>query len=82
MLVITSGLVGSKFALITKLTGNLYMAMGDHFFNNTIVNIFHVISITGADELMVLRISIAQSISFIAVLLWCFVVRHKKCSGL
>ena len=79
MLAVTTCLIGFKFAMITKLTGNLYMAMGDHFFNNTIVNIFHVISITGTDELMVFRISIAQSISFIAVLLWCFVVRHKKC---
>ncbi len=78
MLVITSALVGFKFAMITKLTGNLYMAMGDHFFNNTIVNILHVISITGTDELMILRISIAQSVSFIIVLIWYFVARHKK----
>ena len=78
MLVITSALVGFKFAMITKVTGNLYMAMGDHFVNNTIVNILHVISITGTDELMILRISIAQSVSFIIVLIWYFVARHKK----
>ena len=78
MLVITSALVGFKFAMITKLTGNLYMAMGDHFVNNTIVNILHVISITGTDELMILRISIAQSVSFIIVLIWYFVAHHKK----
>ena len=78
MLVITSALVGFKFAMITKLTGNLYMAMGDHFVNNTIVNILHVISTSGTDELMILRISIAQSVSFIIVLIWYFVVRHKK----
>ena len=78
MLVITSALVGFKFAMITKLTGNLYMAMGDHFVNNTIVNILHVISITGTDDLMILRISIAQSVSFIIVLIWYFVARHKK----
>ena len=78
MLVITSALVGFKFAMMTKLTGNLYMAMGDHFVNNTIVNILHVISITGTDELMILRISIAQSVSFIIVLIWYFVARHKK----
>ena len=78
MLVITSALVGFKFAMITKLTGNLYMAMGDHFVNNTIVNILHVISIIGTDELMILRISIAQSVSFIIVLIWYFVARHKK----
>ena len=59
MLVITSGLVGFKAAMITKLTGSLYMAMGDHFVNNTIVNILHVTSYTGADELMFVRITIA-----------------------
>ena len=43
MLVIhQSSLVGFKGAMITKLTGSLYMAMGDHFVNNTIVNILHV----------------------------------------
>ena len=78
MLVITSALVGFKFAMITKLTGNLYMAMGDHFVNNTTVNILHVISTSGTDELMILRISIAQSVSFIIVLIWYFVARHKK----
>lgn len=78
MLVITSGLVGFKFAMITKLTGNLYMAMGDHFVNNTIGNILHVISNTGADEFMIMRISIAQSVSFIIVLIWYFVAHHKK----
>jgi len=78
MLVITSGLVGFKFAMITKLTGNLYMAMGDHFVNNTVVNILHVISTSGTDDLMILRISIAQSVSFIIVLIWYFVARHKK----
>ncbi len=78
MLVITSGLVGFKFAMITKLTGNLYMAMGDHFVNNTVVNILHVISITGADNFMTLRISIAQSVSFIIVLILYLLNFYKK----
>ena len=80
MLVVASCLIGLKFAMLVKLTGNLYMAMGDHFVNNTIVNILHTISTTGADELMILRISIAQSVSFIIVLIWYFLARprHKK----
>lgn len=78
MLVITSGLVGLKFAMITKLTGNLYMAMGDHFVNNTVVNILHVISITGVDNFMTLRISIAQSVSFIIVLILYLLNFYKK----
>lgn len=67
MLVITSSIGGIKFAMITRLTGSLYMAMGDHFVNNTIVNILHVMTFTGADELMVVRIAIAQTISFLVV---------------
>ena len=78
MLITTSALVGFKFAMMTKLTGNLYMAMGDHFVNNTIVNMLHVISDTGADELMVVRISIAQSVSFIAILIWYIIAQRKK----
>lgn len=77
MLITTSALVGFKFAMMTKLTGNLYMAMGDHFVNNTIVNILHVISDTGADQMQVVRISIAQSVSFIVVLVW-YLMKRKE----
>lgn len=75
MLLVTSALVGYKFALLTKITGNVYMALGDHFVNNTLVNILHVISDTGADEWMTVRLSIAQSISCILVLVYYL----KKC---
>lgn len=81
MLVVTSTLVGFKFSMMTKLTGSLYMAMGDHFVNNTTVNMLHVVTNTGADELMVVRISIAQSVSFIAVLIWYVVQKHTSQSN-
>lgn len=68
MLVVTSALVGFKFAMLTKLTGSLYMSMGDHFVNNTIVNVLHVVSDTGVDEMMVVRVAIAQAVSFFIVL--------------
>ena len=77
MLVITSSLVGFKAAMITKLTGSIYMAIGDHFVNNTIVNILHVTSYTGADELMFVRITIAQSLSFLLVLIF-YIWKQKK----
>ncbi|MDO5603396.1 MAG: type II CAAX endopeptidase family protein [Oscillospiraceae bacterium] len=69
MLVMTSALGGFKFAMITKLTGSLYMAMGDHFVNNTIVNMLHVVSSAGADEWMTVRMAAAQTVSFLAVLI-------------
>lgn len=77
MLVVTSTLVGFKFAMLTKMTGSIYMAMGDHFVNNTVVNLLHVVSDTGADEMMVVRVAIAQSVSFILVL-FCYICRCRK----
>lgn len=77
MLVVTSTLVGFKFAMLTQMTGSLYMAMGDHFVNNTIVNLLHVVSDTGADEMMVVRVAIAQSVSFILVLAY-YICRCRK----
>lgn len=77
LLVITSGLIGFKFALLTRMTNNLYMAMGDHFVNNTIINILHVVSKTGSDELQFVRITIAQTLSFIIVLIY-YLKRYRK----
>ncbi len=77
MLTITSSIVGFKFCLLAKMTGSLYMGMGDHFVNNMIVNILHIRSDTGADELQVVRIAVAQSLSFIIVLIW-YIRDNKK----
>lgn len=77
MLAVTSALVGFKFALMTKVTGSLYMAMGHHFINNAIVNMLHVVTNTGTDELMVVRISIAQSVSFVIILGWYLLAQRK-----
>lgn len=68
MLVVTSGLVGFMFCLMKKITGNLYMGMAAHFVNNTITNLFHVITKTGVDEMMFMRITIAQTVSFLIIL--------------
>lgn len=63
MLAATSALVGFKWALLTKKSGGLAMSMGDHFFNNTIVNLLHVVAAGQADAWMSLRIALAQLLS-------------------
>lgn len=68
MLVLTTGIIGAKFSLLTKITGSLWMPMADHFLNNTIINILHIVTTSGADELQVIRISVAQTLSFLIVL--------------
>ncbi len=64
--------------MITQLAGSLYMAMADHFINNTFVNVIHVISSAGAEEFMVARIAIVQSLSFVIALIGYFWVRVAK----
>ncbi len=69
MLFFATGITGAKFCLLTKMTGSLWLPMTDHFINNTIVNILHIGSISGIDELQTVRVAIAQTISFIIVLI-------------
>lgn len=79
VLVVTSGIAGAKFCLLTKITGSIWMPMADHFFNNTIINILHVATASGADELQVMRIAVAQSVSFVIVLVIYFKTgAHRK----
>ncbi len=83
ILILSSALVGFKFCLLTKLTGSVYMSMGEHFVNNTIVNILHVMTVGGADKYQVIRISIAQSVSFTLVLILFLIfkkIENKKTS--
>lgn len=68
MLFFATGITGAKFCLLIKISGSLWLPMTDHFINNTIVNILHIGSTSGIDELQTLRVAIAQTISFIIVL--------------
>ncbi len=70
--IILAGMMGIKWGLLYRMTGNLYAGMADHFFNNCIAtNLLHVITDTGTDEMMIVRVMIAQLLSFAVVLtLW------------
>ena len=59
---------GLKFCMLTQLTGSLWTPMADHFVNNTVVNMLHVVTASGADELQFIRITTAQTLSFLLVL--------------
>lgn len=80
MLILTTGITGAKFCLLTRITGSLWMPMADHFFNNTVINVLHVVTNSGADELQVIRITIAQTVSFLIVLIlyWKSGAHHKR----
>ena len=66
---ILAGIMGIKWGLFYRMTGNLWVGLGDHLFNNTVAtNMLHVVSSAGADELQIVRIMAAQLISFVFVL--------------
>ena len=80
--IILSGIMGIKWGLLYRMTGNIWVGLGDHLFNNTIAtNMLHVISLTGADELQIVRIMIAQLISFAFVLI-IYYLGNKKANKL
>lgn len=68
LLVVTSTLVGIQYAMLFKATGSLWLGMAMHFVNNAIINLLHVVTVTGFDELQTIRIAIAQTLSFIIAL--------------
>ena len=70
--IILAGLMGIKWGLLYQMTGSLYMGMADHFFNNCFAtNLLHVVTEEGIDDMMIVRVLIAQLLSFgIVLAIW------------
>lgn len=77
VLVITSTLLGVQYCMLFRLTGSLWAGMAAHFMNNTTVNLLHVVTASGVDELLTVRITIAQTLSFLIVL-FLYIFRKKR----
>lgn len=76
--IILAGLMGIKWSLLYRMTGSLYAGMADHFFNNCIAsNLLHIVTDSGIDEMMTVRIIIAQMLSF-AIVLAAFCKRYGR----
>lgn len=68
--IVLAGLMGIKWGLLHRLTGSLYAGMSDHFINNCIgTNLLHLVSSSGTDELQIIRVALAQLLSFALVCL-------------
>lgn len=78
--IILSGVMSIKWGLLSRMTGNIWVGLGDHLFNNTVAtNMLHVVSPTGADELQIVRIMAAQLVSFLFVS--ALYLRKRKTTG-
>jgi membrane protease YdiL (CAAX protease family) len=78
MLVVTSALLGIQYCMLYKITGSLWAGMAAHFINNASSNLLHIETITGIDELLTIRISVAQTLSFVIVLILFLRYRRLK----
>ena len=68
--IILAGIMSVKWSLLYKMTGALWVGLGDHLFNNVIVtNLLHVISNSEADSMQIVRIIIGQILSFSLIML-------------
>ena len=77
LLVTTTSLFGFIMCLLFKVTGSIWAGMAVHFVNNASINLIHIITVNGADELLTLRITIAQTILSIIVLCL-FIINQKR----
>lgn len=76
--IILSGIMSIKWSMLYKITGSLWMGLGDHLFNNIVVtNLLHVISNNEADNMQIVRILIGQLISFALVMIYCKKYRRR-----
>ena len=75
--VILAGIMGIKWGMLYKMSGCLWIGLGDHLFNNLIAtNLVHVVADNEADNMQIIRIVIAQLLSFAIVN--CIYKKHKK----
>ena len=75
--VILAGMMSIKWSLLYKMTGSLWLGLGDHLFNNLASNLVHVISNSDVDSLQIVRILLWQLLSF-ALVLWGYQKTNKK----
>lgn len=69
--ILLSGIMSVKWSILYRITGSLWMGLGDHLFNNVVVtNLLHVISDNDADSMQIVRIMIGQLLSFALVMIY------------
>ena len=77
LLVVTSTLLGIQYCMLNRVTGSIWTGMAAHFVNNTTINLLHVSTNSGVDELQTMRITIAQTVSFIIVFI-IYLLNHRR----
>ena len=66
--VVLAGILAIEWGTCVNMTGVLWVGLSEHFFNNFIGNILHVVSTTGTDEFQIIRIVLSNFLSLGIVL--------------
>lgn len=67
--IVLAGILGYEWGLCAALTGTLWAGVFEHFFNNFIGNVLHVVTETGIDEMQIMRIVLSNLLSLTIVLI-------------
>lgn len=67
--ILLSGILAYEWGMCAALTGTLWTGASEHLFNNFISNSLHTVTETGADEWMIIRITLSNMLSLLFVLL-------------
>lgn len=76
--IMLSFIVGIKLGLLVKYTGALWTGFFFHTFNNSIINLLHVVTPIQTDSLQIVRVMFAQFLSLFIV--WIYGVFKNKSS--
>lgn len=72
--ILLSGILACEWGMCAALSGTLWTGASEHLFNNFISNSLHTVTETGADEYMIIRITLSNMLS----LLFVFIIYAKK----
>ena len=67
--ILLSGILAYEWGMCAALSGTLWIGASEHLFNNFISNSLHTVTEAGADELMIMRITLSNILSLLFVLI-------------
>lgn len=73
-----AAILAYEWGICMALTGTIWTGIVEHFFNNFISNALHIVTETGADEVMIIRITLSNILSLTFVLLAARFVKRSK----
>ena len=76
--ILLSGILAYEWGMCAALSGTLWIGASEHLFNNFISNSLHTVTETGADEMMIIRITLSNILSLLVVLVISQKNMHKK----